>query len=382
MTKPAVPPPARSDVIEVEIDAMDLAEWENGQSTPQASDANLAELVRRTAATPEVGVRLAATRERTRTQIGAATTSRTPSQGARTAPPGPAPKPSRARAAAEGSASPRPADAAAPAAPLPAEPAGPAKVVMPSVSATPSTPAAPGAVAVPGMAPMPSLMPALGPAPMPGLPPMPSKATPGVMATPRTAMPIVTTSAMPSKMARSVATPPGGIDFSLPVTATGESGALRLPAPPVAGGIDFSLPVTATGEPARTIEPRSTPSTSTAATSSSESNTASGWTDFDLPVTSIGERTRTFEPRAAPAGLPRSGSAPNGIDFAVPVTATSQSGARRPDSEPKAPAPTPSVFAEASHVGPGRNASPAGGVEPNTAWPPRPRPVDVWSRPD
>jgi len=50
MTKPAVPPPAADDelveVVEVEMDAMDVREWEQDQRTPQASDANLAALVR------------------------------------------------------------------------------------------------------------------------------------------------------------------------------------------------------------------------------------------------------------------------------------------------------------------------------------------------
>lgn len=48
MTKPAAPPPAAADEV-VEIDAMDEWEWEQGQRTPQASDANLAALVRETA---------------------------------------------------------------------------------------------------------------------------------------------------------------------------------------------------------------------------------------------------------------------------------------------------------------------------------------------
>lgn len=49
MTKPAVLP-AHVDI--VEIDAMDVAEWESGQRTPLASGPNLAELVRRTAELP------------------------------------------------------------------------------------------------------------------------------------------------------------------------------------------------------------------------------------------------------------------------------------------------------------------------------------------
>ena len=52
MTKPAVPPSASTGEV-VEIDAMDGMEWEQGQRTPQASDANLAALVKKTAAAPE-----------------------------------------------------------------------------------------------------------------------------------------------------------------------------------------------------------------------------------------------------------------------------------------------------------------------------------------
>jgi len=48
MTKPA-PPSARSGEQVVEIDAMDVHEWEHGQRTPQASDANLAALVEQSA---------------------------------------------------------------------------------------------------------------------------------------------------------------------------------------------------------------------------------------------------------------------------------------------------------------------------------------------
>ena len=45
MTKPVVPtPPAGNNV--VEMDAIDVKEWEHGQRTPQASDANLAALVK------------------------------------------------------------------------------------------------------------------------------------------------------------------------------------------------------------------------------------------------------------------------------------------------------------------------------------------------
>jgi hypothetical protein len=135
---------------------------------------------------------------------------------------------------------------------------------------------------------------------------------------------------------------PGGIDFSLPVTATGErtwTDNARQPAPPSVE-IDFSLPVTSTGE-----------------------------------TTGMREAITQVRPPSAPGG------SPSGIDFAVPVTASSKSGARRPDSEPPANA-IPSPFAEASHVGPGSNASPPGGPEANTAWPPRPVPVDPLSSAD
>lgn len=54
MTKPALPPSTTSvDVVEIEIDAMDGMEWEQGQRTPQASDANLAALVKESANAPE-----------------------------------------------------------------------------------------------------------------------------------------------------------------------------------------------------------------------------------------------------------------------------------------------------------------------------------------
>lgn len=53
MTKQAALP-AHADI--VEIDAMDIAEWESGQKTPRASAPNLAELVRRTAELPAVSV--------------------------------------------------------------------------------------------------------------------------------------------------------------------------------------------------------------------------------------------------------------------------------------------------------------------------------------
>jgi Tetratricopeptide repeat len=307
MTKSATPPPARSDVVEIE--AMDLAEWESGQSTPQTSDANLAELVRRTAATPEAGTRRTpATRERTRTQIGAPI-ARPPGERARTVPPGPAPRPTRARASVDAVAVPSRVPAAT------ATPVQPAPTASPRSTAT-GTPAKPAPTAAP----------------------------------------------------RSVATPPGGIDFSLPVTSPGETESPSLPAPPSHGGIDFSLPVTSTGEPTR-ADPR-------------QPAPPSVEIDFSLPVTSTGETTGSREAltQVRPPSAPGAGS-PSGIDFAVPVTASSKSGARRPGSEPPTNA-IPSPFAEASRAGPGRNASPPGGPEANTAWPPRPVPVEPGSSAD
>lgn len=47
MTKPTERPPTADHV--VEMDAMDVHEWEHGQNTPQASDANLAALVKQSA---------------------------------------------------------------------------------------------------------------------------------------------------------------------------------------------------------------------------------------------------------------------------------------------------------------------------------------------
>jgi hypothetical protein len=108
MTKPSVPTPA--DV--VEIDAMDVAEWESGQRTPQTSDANLAELVRRSAKTPEPMPTVAArptapkaghVRAQTAVQVSGRTGTAGPvaglpsTQPARTEPPKAAPKPTRAR---------------------------------------------------------------------------------------------------------------------------------------------------------------------------------------------------------------------------------------------------------------------------------------------
>ena len=57
MTKPALPPATTSiEVVEIEIDALDGMEWEQGQRTPQASDANLAALVKKSANQPEPAV--------------------------------------------------------------------------------------------------------------------------------------------------------------------------------------------------------------------------------------------------------------------------------------------------------------------------------------
>ncbi len=50
MTKPTKPAPESE---EIEMDAMDLEEWERGQSTPPASDAKLTELVKQSAAIPD-----------------------------------------------------------------------------------------------------------------------------------------------------------------------------------------------------------------------------------------------------------------------------------------------------------------------------------------
>jgi len=53
MIKPAPPSRANSQVLELEIDAMDVMEWQHGQRTPQASDANLAALVKQSAKSHE-----------------------------------------------------------------------------------------------------------------------------------------------------------------------------------------------------------------------------------------------------------------------------------------------------------------------------------------
>jgi hypothetical protein len=103
MTKQAVLP-ARADI--VEIDAMDIAEWESGQQTPRASAPNLAELVRRSAELPAVAVvdgeptslPVRPARKRTATLVPAR---RPPARPAvpppvRPATAGPAPKPAQA----------------------------------------------------------------------------------------------------------------------------------------------------------------------------------------------------------------------------------------------------------------------------------------------
>jgi hypothetical protein len=183
MTKPAIPPPVRNDVLE--IDAMDVAEWESGQSTPQASDANLAELVRKTATSPESPTRvLTVARQHASAPTGAPVIPRPPSR-ARTAPPGPAPKPTRPRT----SGGPPPASARA--THVPGIPAGPG--TEPRRSVTPVT-------------------------------------NSGI----DFSLPITATSpgmpAAPASKPRSTTPMSGGIDFSLPSTATGE-GSGRLVAP-------------------------------------------------------------------------------------------------------------------------------------------------------
>jgi hypothetical protein len=148
MTKPAIPSPVRNDVIE--MDAMDVAEWESGQRTPQAPDANLAELVRKTATSPESPARVQTiARPHASTQIGAPVIPQ-PSSRARTAPPGPAPKPTRPRT----SGGPPPASARA--TPVPDLPTtdfslpvtstgeGSGRLVAPASKPQPSTPASGG----------------------------------------------------------------------------------------------------------------------------------------------------------------------------------------------------------------------------------------------
>ena len=120
MTKPSQPPAANV----VEIDAMDVTEWEAGQSTPQASDANLAELVRRSAKSAE-----APRAGRERAQTASLASGRSPGTAAagsaRTAPPKPAPRPTRARTEAYGFPLTRPAATPVPTARRPATPPEP-----------------------------------------------------------------------------------------------------------------------------------------------------------------------------------------------------------------------------------------------------------------
>lgn len=306
MSKPATLSPVRNDV--VEIDAMDVAEWESGQSTPQASDANLAELVRKTATSPESPTRVqTVARSHTSTQIGAPAIPRPPSR-ARTAPPGPAPKPTRRRTS--GGAPPAPPARATDMRDIPAGSGG-----EPRRSSAPMT--------------------------------------------------------------------SGGIDFSLPITATSPGmpaapASKPRPNTPMSGGIDFSLPVTATGEDSgRLVAPASKPRSSTL---------ASGGIDVSMPA---------VEATPRPPGSPRPRTAAGSAsELSRTAIAASESGAQPPEPEPLPPTPAPfaepsrvgprhsaSPFAEPSRGGPGHNASPAGGAEPNTAWPPRPIPVDPSSQP-
>ena len=269
---------------------------------------------------------------------------RSPSR-ARTAPPGPAPQPARPRPSAGGA---------------PGHAAGTARV--------PEIPA--GAAALSG-SPRP-------PAPMTshGIDfSLPVTATsPG--------MPAVASSEPP----RSHAPPSGGIDFSLPATAgaglpANASGAASRESPrpraPGSGDIDFSLPVTAAGSGIRAEA-----SGASSRESPRPGSPGSGGLDISLPVTAAGSGIRA----EASGESPRSRApASEGIDFALPVTATSASGAREPEPEPE-PLPAPpvaitSAFAEPSRVGPGHNAAPPGGADVNTAWPPRPIPVDASAPP-
>jgi hypothetical protein len=222
MTKPAVPPPVRDDV--VEIDAMDVAEWESGQRTPQASDANLAELVRKTAAPPEPAAHAPiVARERSRTQIAPSVVPR-PHSRARTASPGPVRAP----------AQPRTTDGGPPAPParttrMPDPPAGP--VVEPRPSPAPAS---------------------------------------------------------------------SGIDFSLPVTATGESDA-RLPEP---GPLPPTQATSSFAEPSRVG-----PGHNASPASSADPNTA--WPPRPIPVAARLQLAPRVVPDAAilPPGREHAGGA-------------------------------------------------------------------------
>jgi len=215
MSKPAVPP-ARSEVVEIE--AMDVAEWESGQRTPQAPDANLAELVRKTAAVPEPPTRVqTVARERAGAQLGAPTIPRPPSR-ARTEPPGPPPKPARPKTAGA------PPAAVARAARVPDIPAGPA--VEPRRPPT-QTPVGGVDFSLPVTA------------TSPGMP------------------------AAPESRRAPIQTPVGGVDFSLPVTpappAPAEApGMRRLPTAP-GGGTGSSMPAIETSSRPPSEPPRPPP---------------------------------------------------------------------------------------------------------------------------
>jgi tetratricopeptide repeat protein len=330
MTKPAPPPPARADVVELEleIEAMDVAEWESGQRTPQAADANLAELVRKTATQPAPPTRVqTVARERARAQIGAPAIPRPPSR-ARTEPPGPPPKSTRARTPRAGT-----------------------PVASARANRVPDIPAGRG----------------VGPGAGPGIEPRRSPALTPVGGV-DFSLPVTATS--PGMPAASeprrppTQTPVSGVDFSLPVTATSPGMAAapeprRSPAQTPVGGADFSPPVTATSprKPAEPVAMRPLPM-------------PPGPTGFSMPAVETSPRPPSEPPR------PRAAMGSDS-ELSRTATATSESGARPPELEPLPPTPGASPFAEASRVGPGHNASPPGGAEPNTAWPPRPIPVDA-----
>ncbi|HMG55879.1 MAG TPA: tetratricopeptide repeat protein [Kofleriaceae bacterium] len=391
MTKRAAPPPGHGESVEVEIDAMDLAEWESGQSTPQASDANLAELVRRSAPPPDAaaaGVARTVSRERARTQVGVPVV-RPPSQGPRTTPPGPAPKPTRAKSAA---------------------------AVPPLGTPAPSTAKPPGAAAAGAPAPIQSRAasapaphkPPRAPTPVPGgidfsLPvtapgePDASSAVPVPVFEASDASQVTATAvrARPAKPPRAPTPVPGGIDFSLPVTATSAPDA---PAPgklpraptPVPGGIDFSLPVTATSAPDLPV-PSKGPRVPTPAPGAIDFSSMStvhdaprrlplppgpAELDFSLPATATGAQDAPTRVIAPPARGRTPGPAGAGV-FAPPATATSDSGARPPEATPP-----PGAFAEPSRLQPVRSAFAGPGTETSTAWPPRPVPSDPSLPPD
>jgi hypothetical protein len=317
MTKPAIPA-ARNEVVEIE--AMDVAEWESGQRTPQAPDANLAELVRKTAAPPAPPARVqTVARERPRTQLGAPAIPRTPSR-ARTEPPGPPPKPARPQTSGGGAPG-----AAARATRVPDIPAGPAVEPRRSPAQTPV-----GGVDF--------LLPVT--ATSPGMP------------------------AAPEPRRSPTQTPAGGVDFSLPVTATGETAVRpseprRSPIQTPVCGVDFSRPVSpAPPAPAEVPGMRRMPTA------------PGGAAGFSMPAIETSSRP--------PSEPPRPSAAASRSSEPVPLTPMAS-----PFAEPSRPGPSrgASSFAEPSRVGPGHNASPAGGAEPNTAWPPRAMPLASSSPP-